>query len=133
MNDHAIDATHDELVAKLRLDPRRLPALRVRVHVLLPRQPRRVLQMLLAPRPRLQLEQSARISKTLGALASKFIMLLEDGSTLFHRLIGIDVRYCQFFILPDRSRSGQDALSIIVYRSGAVRRAAMVAVAYFRG
>ena len=34
---NAIDATHDELVAKLRLDPRRLPALRVRVHVLLPR------------------------------------------------------------------------------------------------
>ena len=121
----------DKLVSKSRLDPRRLPALRVRVHVRAPapmRSPNAAL-----PRDRAFSLSKARESlKTLGALASKFIMLLEDHSTLFHRLIGIDVRYCQFFILPDRSRSGQDALAIGVYRGGAVRRTAVVAVADLR-
>ena len=103
------------------------------VHVLLSRESRRVLQVLLAPRSSFKLQQSARILDALGTLAAELVVLLEDGSTLFYWLIGIDVRNTELLVLPYGSSSGQDALAVLVYRGGTIRRTAVVAVADLRG
>ena len=80
----------------------------------------------------LAFEQSARVFDAFRALAAELVVLLQDHSTLFYWLGRIHIRYEEPSSFPTEVVAGQDALALLIHGSGAVRRTAVVAVAYFR-